>query len=680
MTAWPPELRPMLAGSGPLPTADGWIYEVKWDGVRAIVRTDGDGNLDLRSRTGQNLTPAFPELAALGEALRGRRLTLDGELIAFDKDGQQRFQAVQRRLRTTGPAKIRGLAASTPATLMLFDLLWVGDDDLTGLPWHERRARLETLAGEVTGTHWQLPPAHRGDPRTLLAATKEHKLEGIIAKREDSTYTPGKRAKTWTKHKHSRHQAVVIGGYTPGAGARRGAFGAIQVGVHDASGKLRHAGGVGSGFKEVDLKELRAALNDLVVPKTPFDGGGTPPKGTVFVRPELVAEVEFMDWSDDGALRHPVFRGLRSDLDPTLILREPDDGAGPMAGPPETPGEPIESHDEPQASSSTTDTDSTGATAAPPTLRAARNSSKDGRYGTLELGGISLRVTNLDKPMYPDYPEGFTKGDVIAYYARIAPTLIPHLHGRAVTRLRFPHGSGDMSFFEKRAPKGRPDWVETVDVESGTAGVIDFVTLGPPATLLWLANLAALELHPSLHLGAEPEQPTVLVFDLDPGPPATIVECCRVGLLVREVLTSLGLDAWAKTTGSKGLQVYAPLNVPTTYETTKPLAQAIAMLLQEREPLLITSRMAKKLRGGKVFVDWSQNDAHKTTVSVYSLRAREAPTASTPVTWDEVSNCADSGDPLELRFTAPQLLDRVEQHGDLFAPVLTLQQEPPRLT
>jgi bifunctional non-homologous end joining protein LigD len=271
---------------------------------------------------------------------------------------------------------------------------------------------------------------------------------------------------------------------------------------------------------------------------------------------------------------------------------------------------------------------------------------------------------------------GFTKGQAIDYYARIADTLLPHLEGRPLTLVRFPEGVGGFRFYEKRAPKGAPDWVKTARVGFDRAGEIDFVVCDERPTLIWLAQLAALELHPSLSLARNMEVPTSLVFDLDPGAPATIRECCVVGLRVRDLFAELGLDSFAKTSGSKGLQVYVPLNRRTTYERTKPYAQAVAQALERAEPELVVSRMTKKLRVGKVFVDWSQNTRSKTTVSVYSLRARDHPTVSTPVTWEEVE--AGGAGKTELRFETADVLKRIERDGDLFAPVVELKQSLPR--
>ncbi len=267
---------------------------------------------------------------------------------------------------------------------------------------------------------------------------------------------------------------------------------------------------------------------------------------------------------------------------------------------------------------------------------------------------------------------------MIDYYARIAPVLLPHLAGRPVTLIRYPNGVEGKHFYEKRCPPHHPDWVKTAEVWAGDrAGKIEFTLVEERATLVWLAQLAALELHPSLSLATDIEQPTVLAFDLDPGPPATIVECCRVALLLRSLFEGFGLQCFPKSSGSKGMQVYVPLNGDVTYEATKPYSRAVAQALERAEPDLVLSRMTKSLRGGKVFVDWSQNTSSKTTVAVYSLRAREHPTASTPLAWDEVQDALDAGNPDCLRFEASEVLERVDRLGDLFAPVLELEQELP---
>jgi bifunctional non-homologous end joining protein LigD len=291
----------------------------------------------------------------------------------------------------------------------------------------------------------------------------------------------------------------------------------------------------------------------------------------------------------------------------------------------------------------------------------------------VEIGDRRLSLSNLDKVLYPE--AGFTKGQVIEYYTRIAPAVLPHLHDRPLTLKRYPNGVDAPYFYEKQSPGHRPDWVQTAAVWSRhNARTIDFTICNDLPTLVWLANLADLELHTSLALYHDVKAPTVIAFDLDPGPPATIVECAEVALRLREAFEHLGLEAFPKTSGSKGMQVYVPLNTPATYGDTKSFARGLAQVLERRQPGLVLSDMNKTRRKGKVFVDWSQNDEHKTTVNVYSLRARERPTVSTPLTWDEVE---DVREPEELVFTSAEVLERVEQHGDLFAPVAALEQELP---
>jgi len=297
---------------------------------------------------------------------------------------------------------------------------------------------------------------------------------------------------------------------------------------------------------------------------------------------------------------------------------------------------------------------------------------------SVEIQGKNLKLSNLEKVLYP--AAGFTKKDVIDYYVKIAPALLPHLSGRALTRKRYPDGVDGEPFFEKNAPMHKPEWVKTAPIWSGrNRRTVHYVLANDLATLVWLANLAALELHPSLALASDIECPTEMVFDLDPGPPANIVQCCQVAIWLREIFEHFGLQSFPKTSGSKGLQLYVPLNTPTTYESTKTFSHALAQLLEHDHPELVLSDMKRNLRTGKVFVDWSQNDEHKTTIAVYSLRAREHPTVSTPVTWDEVQRTLKKKDASLLVFEAAQTIARFEKMGDLFEPVLELKQKLPDL-
>jgi bifunctional non-homologous end joining protein LigD len=295
----------------------------------------------------------------------------------------------------------------------------------------------------------------------------------------------------------------------------------------------------------------------------------------------------------------------------------------------------------------------------------------------LVVEGKKLSVSNLDKVLYPKV--GFTKGQVIDYYIRIAPVLLPHLEDRPLTMKRYPNGVDAEFFYEKNCPSHRPKWVKTAKVWSeGNNRIMDYCLAQDLPTLVWAANLADLELHTSLAKKNDVARPTMTVFDLDPGAPADIVQCCQVGLWLRDLLGGMKLKSFAKTSGSKGLQVYVPLNTPATFDQTKDLSRALAQLLEHAHGNLVTSNMSKSMRKGKVFVDWSQNDEHKTTICVYSLRAKEEPTVSTPVTWDEVANCLKKKKADLLKFRADKTLERVKKTGDLFSPVEKLKQKLPK--
>ncbi len=291
----------------------------------------------------------------------------------------------------------------------------------------------------------------------------------------------------------------------------------------------------------------------------------------------------------------------------------------------------------------------------------------------VDIDGHTLKLSNLDKVLYPD--AGFTKAQVVDYYARIAPTMLRHVGDRGITMRRYPDGVDGESFFEKRCPSHRPAWVGTAAGPGDRNGTIGYCLLDTVAALVWAANLAALEIHAPMARAVDIETPTMVVFDLDPGAPATIEQRCVVALEIRDVLDAVGLQAWAKTSGSKGMQLYVPVNTPTTHDHAKSFALAVAQLLERRSPTTVTSEMRKADRPGRVFIDWSQNSRHKTTVGVYSLRARAQPTVSTPITWEEVAAGATGDDPLV--FVADDVVDRVARLGDLFTPTTTLEQVLP---
>jgi bifunctional non-homologous end joining protein LigD len=634
----PARIAPMLAGAGSLPEEDGgWAYEVKWDGVRAIAYSQ-PGELRLESRNLKDITDTYPELFAMNAALGSHRAVLDGEIVAFDGDGRPSFEALAQRMHTASRAKARKLAKGTPVTYVIFDLLWLDGHSLMRAPYSERRSQLAALA--LSGGSWQTPEHIVGEGKALLAATAEQGLEGVVAKRLDSLYQPGARTREWVKVKRVARQELVVGGWMPGKGRRGDSIGALLGGVYEQDGQLRYVGRVGSGFNDSELQRLSGLLVPLVRPASPFTAGEQPRAGARFCEPQLVIEVEFANWTARGNLRAATYKGLREDKPADQVVREDIAAAEQVV------------HED--------------TIAAKPAGGQATQTTVEGR---------ELKLSNVEKVLYPQ--TGFTKGDLIAYYAQIAPVLLGHLAGRPLTVTRWPDGVQAKSFFQKQAPAHRPEWVRTATVASERKP-IDYTLADDEPTLVWLANLAAIELHVPLARAGALERPTALVFDLDPGAPAGIVECCHVGLQLQGMFEHLGLQSYAKTSGSKGLQVYVPLNsADATYKRTKPFAKAVAELLESTEPDMVISRMTKARRTGKVLIDWSQNDAKKTTVCVYSLRATERPTVSTPVEWDEVRATRDSGVPASLAFEAAQVLERVAERGDLFAPVLSLVQKLP---
>ena len=636
--AMPERIAPMLAQAGTLPGDDGgWAYEIKWDGVRTIAFST-PGTLRLQSRNLHDVTASYPELARLGRALGSHRAILDGEIVALDPEGRPSFGALASRMGVSAPARAKRLAASTPVTYVIFDLLWLDGHSLMALPYSQRRERLAALG--LDGEHWRTPEHILGRGRETLAASEAAGLEGVVAKRLDGPYEPGRRSGSWIKLKNLRRAELAIGGWMPGRGRRRERIGALLMGEPTPAG-LRYAGRVGSGMDERELKALAAALGPLERERSPFAAGGVPPpRGAVFCEPERFALVAFREWTKDGMLRQATFERL---------LDGPGGGGG---------------------SASVAAAPAGGLQIAPGGAQRVK----------AHVDGRELTLSNLDKVLYP--ATGFTKRQVIEYYATVAEVLLPHLEGRPLTVTRYPDGVEGKAFFQKQSPAHRPAWVSTVAVETTRARrreQIDYTLVEDLATLVWLANLAALELHVPLARTPALDRPTAVVFDLDPGPPAGVLECARIALWLQGTFERLGLETFVKTSGSKGLQLYLPLGGDSDFEHTKTFAREVALTLERAEPELALSRMTRSLRPGKVLIDWSQNDVSKTTVCVYSLRAREQPTVSAPLRWEELRAALRSGDAGALVLDAAAVIARVREHGDLFAPMLSVAQALPSL-
>lgn len=657
----PPHMAPMLARAGEegIPHDDErWGYEVKWDGIRALLWSD-HGHLRIESRTQREITARYPELRALGRALGAHELLLDGELVALDPQGRPSFERMQSRMNLdpARPAAIARAARAQGVVYMAFDLLHLDGRSLCELPYERRRELLHRL--DLHGPAWRTPRFQRGRGQALLDATHEQGLEGIVAKRLDARYEPGRRSGAWRKLRNRRRQELVVAGWTEGQGRRRGQIGALLLGARERpGGPLRFAGAVGSGFSEAMLDELRERLEPLRRTRSPFRADSTrarPPRGARWVAPRLVAEVELTDFTREGLVRQGVFKGLRDDKPAEEVVLEADGAAAPEAAP--------------------------GADARTPEALFGAVRRGGGRDAPIEveLAGRALRLTNWDKVLFPE--TGFTKGDLIAYYVRVAPTLLPHLRDRPLTLRRWPNGVEAPTFYEKHSPAHRPEWIETASIYSSSERRrIDYTLAQEPATLAWIGNQAAIELHPSLSRASDLAHPTAVVFDLDPGPPAGLPECAQVSLVLHGLFERLGLVSAVKTSGGKGLQVYVPLGERiATYRRTKAFAHQVALLLEQRLPELVVSRMARRLRAGKVLVDWSQNDEHKTTVAAYSVRARPRPAVSTPLAWEELRDAHGAGEHERLLFDPGAVLARIAEHGDLLAPLLSVRQELPAL-
>jgi bifunctional non-homologous end joining protein LigD len=633
----PERIMPMLARAGSLPRDDERFgFEIKWDGVRAIAYLQ-PGSLRLESRGGHEITPSYPDLARLGRALGSRSAVLDGEIVAFAPDGRPSFSTLAQRMGVASPSRAKRLAQIAPVTYVIFDLLWLDGHSLIEQPYRERRRTLLELA--LRGERWQTPEHIVGSGRRTLAASADAGLEGIVAKRLDSPYEPGRRSGAWIKLKNVVREELAIGGWIPESGRRRERIGALLLGEGGEGAPLRYCGRVGSGLAEAELDRLALMLGPLERAQSPFaPDGPPPPRGAIFCEPRVRAQIAFRERTPKGMLRQPVYERLA------------------------------------------------GAAKHSPQLTAARGAparaglivdGEGGRRVRAQIDGRELTLSNLGKVLYP--ASGFTKRDVIDYYVAVAPVLLAHLAGRPLTVIRYPDGVEGKAFFQKQSPAHRPAWVRTVPVPSERRRQIDFTLADDLPTLVWLANLAALELHVPLARTPALERPTAVVFDLDPGPPAGILECCHVALWLQGTFERLGLESFVKTSGSKGLQVYLPLGGEIGFDQTKTFAREVALLVEQAEPSLALSRMTKTLRAGKVLIDWSQNDEHKTTVCAYSLRAREHPTVSTPIEWAEVRDALKRSAAGALSFDAAAVLERVRERGDLFSPVLTLHQKPPAI-
>jgi bifunctional non-homologous end joining protein LigD len=618
--------------------------------VRVRASRDED-RVVLIGRSGEDVTARYPEVATALRELAAPRFLVDGEIIAEDERGHPSFQRLQARMGLTKPRDIAAAAPKVPVRAIFFDLLGVEGHDVRGLPLRERQellARvLPPLATAQRSTHLI------GHGKAFFAAAGEMGLEGIVAKRLESKYA-GRRTPDWIKVKCDRRQEFVIGGYTEGA---RVGFGALHVGVYEGN-RLIYVTKVGTGFDDAKIVAIMELLMPLSRAASPFAERSPAGRGHRWVEPRLICEVRFTEWTRDGGLRHPTFMGLRDDKKPEECVREtlvPFEAADP-------------SHDPAPAKGDSTTSDLSPARAvsrqvgATPPMAAAKATAAQAVHITDPKKIQTVHITNPKKIFWPD---GTTKGDLVAYYETVAPLLLPYLRDRPVVLTRYPDGIEGKSFFQKDAPVYVPDWVRTEVVPAGGGERdIRYFVIDDLESLRYIANLGTIPLHVWSARAGSLEHPDWMVLDLDPKE-APFVHVVQVARALKTILDRLELPSTIKTSGATGLHVLVPMGRRYTHEESRTFARLLAMLTVEAVPEISTITRAIGGRSGKVYVDFGQNGRGNTIVSPYSVRPRPGATASCPLRWDEVTARLDPA-----RFTTRTIPKRFEEMEDPMISVL----------
>jgi bifunctional non-homologous end joining protein LigD len=605
----PADLRPMLATLvKTVPEGDDWLHEIKLDGYRLLAHVRADG-VRLYTRSGQDWTA---RLRGVADAIAGAALppcVLDGELVVFDAAGISRFQLLQQALGDGDASALHYVA---------FDLPWCAGEDLRDRPLHARKARLARLLAGVKTPVLRYGDHVQGQGAEFFAQACRHGLEGIIAKRADSSYRAA-RTRSWLKLKCGARQEVVIGGYTDPQGSRAG-FGSLLVGHYDADGSLVYAGRVGTGFDDALLRTLHRRLEKLARPDSPFAHlPAAARRGAHFVAPELVCEVAFTEWTEDGHLRHPSFLGLREDKDPRLVSREQPADAPPADTPAAAPPRPR------TAKRKT----ARAAPATPATPR--RSTARDAQAGSVRVAGVT--ITHPDRVLFPE--QGLTKQALAEFYVTVAPLALPHVADRPLSLLRCPEGRARACFFQKHLGPGAPDAIGAVEVPEQD-GTELYPLVRDAAGMVGLLQLGVLEVHPWGSRADRLERPDRLILDLDPAPDVAFDRVKDAARVMREVLADLGLESFVKTTGGKGLHVVAPLDRRADWDTLKGFSRAIAHLLERSAPKDYVATASKAKRGGRIFVDWLRNGRGATAVAPYVTRARPGAPVATPLAWEEL--------------------------------------------
>jgi bifunctional non-homologous end joining protein LigD len=606
----------MLASLAEAPfSRPGWLFEIKYDGVRVLAARDGD-RVALYGRSGQVFTARYPEIVTALRSLPLTHFVLDGEVVALDETGRSSFQRLQNRMHLTKPADVERARATEPVSAVFFDALTLDGRDLRQVPLADRKACLALVVPARGVIRYGDHVERRGED--FFAAAAEQKLEGIVAKRAASPYVGG-RTREWLKIKCQLRQELVVGGWTDPQGGRN-RFGALHLGVYEGD-RLVYVGKVGTGFDEATLELVWTRLQPLARKTPPFAAGAPTGRGHHWVSPALVAEVRFTEWTKDGGIRHPAFLGLRADKRPEECVRE---------------------------------------TAAP----APRGRHAGG--ATAVVAGASDRQVTITNPRKVFWPaEGYTKADLVGYYERVAPWLLPYLADRPLVLTRYPDGIQGKSFFQKDAPAWTPAWVRRERIWArGAEREIDYFIVGDVETLRYVANTGTIPLHLWASRVGALERPDWLVLDLDPkGAPFTDV--VKVALALRRILERLELPSYPKTSGATGLHILLPLAARYTYDETRTFARLLATLAVDAVPAIATIARMLRTRGGKVYVDFGQNGHGQTIVGPLSVRPLPGAPVSCPLRWPEVTARLDP-----RRFTIRTMPTRLDKLGDPMAPVL----------
>ena len=639
------KVEPMLATSADEPfDSPHFTFEPKWDGVRTLAFVDG-GDVRLQTRNLLDCTKQYPEATGVAEALTGGyQAILDGEIVALDASGAPSFQRLQPRMHLRDESAVSRLRKSVPVIYEVFDLLYLDGADLTTQPLRERRRLLEAALQPMGAI--RLSEGFPGTGIALFNAARERGLEGIVAKRLDAPYTHGRSA-AWVKIKAQRSMECVIGGWTAGQGGRQSTLGALIVGVY-RDGALVPVGNVGTGFDDKTLSELLLTLKEQQSPSSPFAVAPKADRPATWCFPTLVCEVRFTELTRDGTMRHPAYLGLRSDIDPRECTGQDAPASAKQA----------QRAAERAATAEPADDDR-------PAVKQLRTPA------VLSIDGHDIRLTKLDKVLFPE--DGYTKADLIRYYTDVSAYLVPVIRDRPLTLKPFPDGISGPSFYQKDKPAFTPRWIESwTDAAAGREGGIDYILGNDLATMVWLANYTAIEIHPWLSRVDEPDHPDFAMIDLDPAAGATWDDVKEVAMAVRDVLHGWDLEGFPKTTGSRGIHVLVPIARRYTFEESRSFVEEVGKAARLKLPKLVTLTFTKKDRRG-IYVDYLQNVRGKTTAGPYSVRPIRRAPVSAPIRWDEVPALGRPD-----AFTIANLPERLRVVGDLLAPALTLAQRLPK--